>query len=134
MYGMLDISTSGMIAQRTRLTVASANLAQQNAILNEHGEYEPYQRSYAVLSAGDPGGAGALGVHVASIMKDDSPGLARFEPDSPYADADGYVMYPNVDPVIEQMNAMEAMRAYEANISAAETTKAMVTAALRMLA
>jgi len=129
MYGMLDISTSGMIAQRTRLTIASANLAQQNSILNERGEYEPYQRRFALLAAEEHGG-----VRIAAVMKDESPGLARFEPDSPYADGDGYVMYPNIDPVIEQMNAMEAMRSYEANISAAETTKAMMTAALRMLA
>ncbi len=56
------------------------------------------------------------------------------EPGSPYADEDGYVYYPNVDPVIEQMNAMEAARAYEANISALEATKSMFSVALQIIA
>ena len=57
-----------------------------------------------------------------------------FEPGSPYADADGYVYYPNIDPVVEQMNAMEATRAYEANITALEATKSMFSIALQILA
>ena len=56
------------------------------------------------------------------------------DPDSELADADGYVYYPNVDPVIEQMNAMVAARAYEANVTAAEATKSMMLTSLRLLA
>ncbi|MBX3374222.1 MAG: flagellar basal body rod protein FlgC [Phycisphaeraceae bacterium] len=134
MYGALDISTSGMVAQRVRLSTISANLAQRDAILNADGDYEPYRRRIPVFAAGDPASADGLGVHVAGIIEDDAPLRMKYEPESPWADASGYVHYPNVDPVIEQMNAMEALRAYEANVSAAETTKSMVAAALRMLA
>jgi flagellar basal-body rod protein FlgC len=133
MYGSLDISTSGLIAQRTRLTVISDNVANAKTILNADGEYEPYRRRSVTLAPGDPAG-GQEGVHVASIELDEAPLARRYEPGSPYADAGGYVLYPNVDPLVEQTNAIEAMRAYEANIAAAEATKSMMSVALQMLA
>jgi flagellar basal-body rod protein FlgC len=137
MYGALDISTSALVAQRTRLNVISANLANRDTILNADGEYEPYRRRFAVLAAAEAGSAGergGLGVRVAGIEIDDSPLQARLEPDSPYADARGMVHYPNVSPVIEQMDAMEATRSYEASISAIEATKSMIGVALEILA
>jgi flagellar basal-body rod protein FlgC len=73
-------------------------------------------------------------VHVAAIQTDSSPLRPVLDPGSPFADADGYVYYPNVNPVIEQMNAMEAQRAYEANITAIEATKSMFSVAMRLLA
>jgi flagellar basal-body rod protein FlgC len=134
MYGALDISTSGLIAQRTRLNIIAANIANQNAILNADGEYDPYRRRFAVFAPGDPARGSDEGVHVASIEIDRGPLRPVLQPGSPYADADGYVRYPNVDPVIEQMNAMEAQRAYEANITAIEATKSMFSVALQILA
>ena len=133
MYGALDISTSGLVAQRTRLTVATNNLVNARTILNAAGEYEPYRRQSVILSAGDPASPQGQGVR-AVIQASGGPLRAEFEPNSPYADADGYVHYPNVDPVIEQMNAMQALRSYEANITAIEATKSMVSVALEMLA
>jgi flagellar basal-body rod protein FlgC len=134
MYGSLDISTSGLVAQRTRLTVIAANIANMNAITNARGEYEPYRRRFVVFGAGDPARGEAAGVHVESVGVDDGPLRAKYEPDSPFADAGGYVHYPNVNIVTEQMNAMEAQRAYEANITAAEATKSMISVALQLLA
>jgi flagellar basal-body rod protein FlgC len=133
MYGTLDISTSGLIAQRTRLDVISGNLANRDSILNADGEYEPFRRRFAVLGAGEPDRGGHLGVHVAAIELDEGALELRFEPGSPFANADGYVGYPNINPVIEQMNAMEAARAYEANIAAIEATKSMIGVALQLL-
>jgi flagellar basal-body rod protein FlgC len=134
MYGSLDISTSGLIAQRTRLNVISANIANRDVLLNDEGQYEPFRRRIALLAPGDAQGDSELGVHVHDIMLDDGPLQMRYEPHSPFADADGYVGYPNVNPIIEQMNAMEAARSYEANISAVEATKSMMSAALQLLA
>ena len=134
MYGALDISTSALVAQRTRLNVITANIANQRSILNAAGEYEPYRRRYAVFAPGNPARGSEQGVHVAAIETDGGALLPKLEPGSPYADEDGYVRYPNVDPVIEQMNAMEAQRAYEANITAVEATKSMFSVALRLLA
>jgi len=134
MYGSLDISTSGLIAQRTRLNIVAANVANARAVLNAQNEYDPYRRRYAVFASGDPVGGSAQGVHVADILIDQGPLRPVLEPGSRYADEDGYVYYPNVDPVIEAMNAMEAARAYEANISAIEATKSMFSVALQIIA
>lgn len=134
MFGALDISTSGLIAHRTRLDTISANIANARSIINaETGAYEPYQRRIATLAAGDPASGLSQGVHVASILIDPAPLRLEYDPFSPFANADGYVGYPNVNPVIEQMNAMEAARSYEANIAAAEATKSMMSVALQLL-
>jgi flagellar basal-body rod protein FlgC len=134
MFGSLDISTSALIAHRTRLDAISANIANARAILNEAGEYEPFQRRIVTLAAGDPETGAREGVHVASVDLDRGPPRLEYEPFSPYANADGYVGYPNIDVVIEQMNALEASRSYEANIAAIEASKSMVSVALEMLA
>ncbi|HVZ92891.1 MAG TPA: flagellar basal body rod protein FlgC [Phycisphaerales bacterium] len=143
MYGGLDVSVSGMIAQRTRMDTIAANLANQGAILDSSGKPNPYQRRIAVFMPGDPDAISAdgkkLGVHVGQIQLDDAPPKKVWDPGHPYArqvpetDA-GYVYYPNVDPVTEQINAVDAMRAYEANVAAAEATKSMIAQALRLLA
>ncbi len=138
MYGALDISTSGMVAQRTRLEVISANIANARTMLRADGGYEPYRRRTAMFAPGDPGAATSsgreLGVHVADIELDQAPFELRYRPESPYADAEGYVKVPNINTTVEQINAMQAARAYEANVVAAETTKTMMAQALRLLA
>jgi len=133
MYGALDISTSGLMAQRTRMDVISTNIAKQDVILNADGEYEPFRRRMAVLAEGDPASGKPNGVHVQEIMIDQSDLTPRYEPGSPYADQDGYVYYPNVDSTVEQVNAMAATRSYEANIAAIEATKSMMSVALELL-
>jgi flagellar basal-body rod protein FlgC len=136
MYGSLDISTSGMIAQRTRLEAITANIANKDSIVDASGQNNPYQRKTVFFSPGDPTAKTAagrqMGVHVATIQSEPifDP---RYEPQNPLADANGYVKYPAVNVVFEQLNAYEAQRAYEANIAAAEATKTMSAQALRLL-
>ena len=134
MFGSLNISTSGLVANRVRLEAISANIANQSAIKNDAGEYEPFRRRIVMLGAGDPASGTEEGVHVSAIDLDEGPLRMVYEPDSQFADADGYVGYPNIDIVIEQMNAMEAQRSYVANITAIEATKSMISVALQMLA
>lgn len=138
MYGALDISTSGMVAQRTRLEVISANIANAKTMVRADGGYEPYRRRSAMFAPGDPGAASAagrsMGVHIADIELDQNPFEIRYQPESQYADAEGYVKVPNINTTVEQINAMQAARSYEANVVAAETTKSMMAQALRLLA
>ncbi|MEZ6318047.1 MAG: flagellar basal body rod protein FlgC [Phycisphaerales bacterium] len=138
MYGSLDISTSGMVAQRARMAVIADNIANANTMLRSDGGYEPYRKRLVMFEPGDPSASTAagreLGVHVADIQLDTAPFELRHEPDSPYADAGGYVKVPGINIAEEQINAMEAARAYEANVAAAETTKSMMAQALRLLA
>ncbi len=133
MYGSLEISTSGMVAQRVRLEAYAANLANRDAITNEQGQYAPFHRRIPILSTGDPSSGSSLGVHVSEIREDSSV-VKRFEPGSPFADNEGYVGYPDISPEVELMNSMEARRSYEANIAAAETAKSMINSALQLLA
>lgn len=133
MYGTLNISTSALVANRVRLEAYTANIANKDAILNAHGQYEPFQRRSVLLAAGDPATGSDLGVHVAAIELDQGPPLMRYEPGSPFADANGYVGYPNINIVTEQVNAMEAARSYEANIAVIEATKSMMSVALQIL-
>lgn len=139
MYGALDISASGMIAQRTRLTAISANIANRTSY---SADGTPYRGKQVFFSAGDPTAKNAdgrrLGVHVSSIEDDPQPFNPTWNPSHPHAIKSGamagYVLESNVNPVLEQINALEAARAYEANAVAAETTKAMYAQALRLLA
>lgn len=133
MYGSLDISTSGMIAQRTRMQVIAANIANSNTLVNAQGEYDPYLRRAAML---EPAGnaSSPQGVRVAEIEIEQNALRKELRPGSRFADADGYVMVPDIDPTTEWVNSLQASRAYEANIAAAETMKSMVAQALRLLA
>ncbi len=138
MYGSLDISTSGMIAQRIRYECAAANLVNRDTILDSSGKVNPYRARRVMLAPGDPSAATpegrAMGVHVSSIDINQGPPQKRFEPGNPLADKAGYVPYPDIHPIVEQMNAMEAERAYQANAMVAEASKAMLAQALRLIA
>ncbi|RIK64018.1 MAG: flagellar basal body rod protein FlgC [Planctomycetota bacterium] len=133
MYGVLDISTSGLVAQRIQLDTIAANVANSRTTRRADGAPGPYMRRVALLSPGD--GKGGEGVHVSSIVEDTNlkPRMVH-DPSHPDANADGYVLYPNVDPATEMINAMVAMRAYEANVTAMEAAKSMMAATLRLLA
>lgn len=138
MYGSLDISTSGMIAQRTRMAAIASNIANADSVVDAQGNVNPFRRRMVFFAPGDPGASSrqgrSMGVHVASIEADQNAVQPRFMPGHPYADKEGYVPYPNINPATEQINAMQAARSYEANIVAAETTKQLMAQALRLLA
>ena len=137
MFGALDISTSALVAQRQRLEIASANLANKDSIADADGNYSPYRRRIAVFAPGDPTSGSSRGVHMKRIEFDKEPlRLIQVSPDHPFAAhaKDGYLGVPNVDSTVEMINALEASRAYEANITAAEATKSMIQTSLRLLA
>src|SRR5690348_3051218 len=123
MFGALDISTSALSAQRTRLETIASNIANLETIKGADGTNSPYRRLFTVFEPQRTADGGA-GVRVSKIQEDFStPFSEKFEPGNPFADASGNVKYPNVDLSTEMVNALETTRAYEANISAIETTK-----------
>lgn len=134
MFEVLDMSASGLMAQRTRMDTIAQNVANINTTHGPNGEKAPYRRRFATLMAGRPGEPGRPGVHVDAIRQDTSPFQKRYEPGNPDADAEGNVQYPNVDLAFEMVNMMEASRAYEANVNLMEVSKAMVNASLRLIA
>ena len=137
MFDVLDMGASGLQAQRTRLDTIAANILNVNTTRNAKGESIPYRRRFAVFAPGTQGDPSTAGVHVQNIMLDQSAFQKRYEPGHPDAIKDGpdkgYVLYPNIDLSVEYVNALEASRAYEANVTMMETSKAMLNASLRLL-
>ncbi len=131
MYGALDVSTSGLVAQRIRMDTYAGNIANAGV--------RGYKRRVPIFSAG--AAADQLhkpGVHIAEIQVDTSPGHMKYEPTSPYAIQSGpnkgYVEMSNVSVMEEMINAIEAARAYDANITMMNATRAMAESALRLIA
>ncbi|MEM0983800.1 MAG: flagellar basal body rod protein FlgC [Planctomycetota bacterium] len=138
MYGALDISTSGMIVQRTRMAAISANIANAGTTLDAQANPSAFKRRVVHIAPGDPNAQSAagrgFGVHVREIEAVQNAVRLDYQPSNPYADADGYVKVPDINIATEQINALLAGRAYEANVAAAETTKTMMQGALQLLA
>lgn len=133
MFDALDMGASGLMAQRTRLDTIAANIANANTTHDATGKVNPFRRRFVVFGTGQPNQPGKAGVHVKSVEVDQSPFQRRFEPGHPDADPQGYVSYPNIDLAVEYVNALEASRAYEANVSMMEVSKAMINATLRLI-
>lgn len=131
----LAISSSALQAQRLRMDVIAANLA--NAESTRTPEGGPYKRRDVILES-RPGGSfddalgaqGAGAVRVARVVADEKPPRVVFDPGHPDADSRGYVAYPNVNPITEMVDLMSATRAYEANVAVVNATKRVLEAAL----
>ena len=133
MFGALDISTSGLVAQRVQIDTIAGNIANAQTTRRVDGKSGPYLRRVALVAAGD--GEGGAGVHVTGVVED-TQGQPRLvhDPGHPDADARGIVAYPNVDLATEMINGMVAVRAYQANVTAIEATKTIIGNTLRILA
>jgi len=139
MYGVLDICTSALVAQRTNLDVIAGNIAMKDVTRDDSGRSAPYRRRVALLAPGDPSRpGGGPGVHVATIAEDPAPLPLRYDPGHPDAipsgKDQGYVRVSNVDYHTEMVNALAAARAYEANITVMEMAKSMAASTLRLIA
>jgi flagellar basal-body rod protein FlgC len=136
MFSSLDVSTSGLVAQRSRLNAISSNIANMSTTRNEQGQPEPYQPRFVTFQTDNnvstPGGG--AGVKIGSVQHSNEPPKMKYEPGHPDADPQGFVRYPAVDMTTQFVDALEATRAYEANIGVIEVTKNMSDQALRIIA
>jgi flagellar basal-body rod protein FlgC len=155
LFGIMETSGSAMQAERMRAEVVAANMANAETTRTEEGG--PYKRqmvvfqasksdsgflnemSSAVSTAETPTSAGGLsarqvapGVEIAQVVEDPAPPLKRYEPNHPDAGPDGYVSYPDINPITEMVDLMGATRAYGLNGSAVQAEKGMITAALEI--
>ncbi|MEO1954106.1 MAG: flagellar basal body rod protein FlgC [Campylobacterales bacterium] len=155
-----DISGYGLSSQRVRVNVISSNIA--NAQTTRTDEGGPYRRKQVIFKAVDfneqfnnalqgmtksakyedpldEGGFGKrvnpaiMSVTVDKIVRDDSKPKMKYEPNHPDADANGYVAYPNINPVVEMADLVEATRSYQANVAAFESAKTMANNAISLL-
>lgn len=126
MFRSLEIASSGLSAQRTRMEVAAINIA--NAETTHGVDGNPYRRQVVTLR--EVAGEDANAVEVAGITEDTTPGPLVYDPGHPDANAEGYVRYPNVRITDETIDLMGARRVYEANASVLQVAKAMLRRSL----
>ncbi|BAK71471.1 MAG: flagellar basal body rod protein FlgC [Aliarcobacter butzleri] len=145
-----NVATSGMSAQRTRINVVSANIA--NAKTTHTAEGGPYKKQEVVFedvlvantskrtnandveATNSPLSESSLrGVGVRKIIQSDAKPVLKYDPTHPDANEKGYVAYPDINPVIEMVNLIEAMRSYEANVTSFNTHRGIDSKTLEIL-
>jgi flagellar basal-body rod protein FlgC len=138
----LEISASGLTAERLRMDVISENLANINTTRTADGT--PYRRKHVIFESDESGSASFAssllracggditggGVRVAAIEKDNGPFKRVYDPGHPDAGPDGYVLMPNVEPVMEMVDLITATRAFDAGVTAIGAAKQMQQKAL----
>ena len=133
MFRTIDIITSGLVAQRHRLNTIAENVANIDTTRDAEGNVSPFQRRFVAFSADTATNEKAAGVNFEVETDTKTPPRKVHEPGHPDADANGYVNYPNINLVTEFVNAMEASRAYEANVASFNTSQKIGELALRIL-
>lgn len=155
-----DISGYGLSAQRFRMNTISSNIA--NAQTTRTSEGGPYQRREVVFKANNfdevlnekiqqnnnlldysnplddrvlqkDANPAIMSVEVDKVVRDDSDFRLEYDPSHPDANDEGYVAYPNINPVVEMADLIEATRAYQANVAAFESAKNMTESAINMM-
>ncbi len=148
LFNSMNVSASGMTAQRLRMDLIAQNIANVNTTRDENGDV--YRRQTAVFEEKAPDAFGKAlihsskkftkasefegrGVKVTSIVEDHVSAMKKvYDPSHPDADEEGYVTYPNVNTVTEMTNLIDASRSYEANITAFNATKNMLLKGLEV--
>lgn len=128
----MRISGSGMRVQGQRLRVIAQNIANANSLPQEPNE-NPYRRKVMTFKNEFDRATGLDTVRVNRVRPDMSDFGKRYEPNHPAADADGYVLTPNVNTIIELSDMREAQRSYEANMNVIKASKAMLNSAIELL-
>jgi flagellar basal-body rod protein FlgC len=143
LFGVMEVSGSALEAERLRAEVVAANMANAETTRTEDGG--PYRRHHVVFQSEVPerstfashllstGGDEIGGVKIAAVVADQGSGLRRFDPQHPDADKDGYVSYPDINPLTEMVDLMGATRAFGLNSSAVQATKNMISSSLDIL-
>ncbi|MBE3592682.1 MAG: flagellar basal body rod protein FlgC [Thermoanaerobacter sp.] len=142
LFSSMDISASGLTAERLRMDIIAQNIANVNTTRTVQGG--PYRRKLVALKEIQPdsfesildkvkGKYSGKGVEVVQIAEDDQTPLRKvYDPGHPDADQSGYVEYPNVNIVSEMVDMISATRAYEANVTAFNASKAMFQKSLEI--
>lgn len=142
LFNGMNISSSGMTAQRLRMDTIAQNIANVNTTRDEEGNVyrrktvvfqEKVNNSFDQVFAKQLGRPNGSGVKVVAIDEDEETAMNMvYDPSHPDADEDGYVTYPNVNTVTEMTNLIDASRAYEANVTAFNASKSLALKGLEV--
>jgi flagellar basal-body rod protein FlgC len=147
MYSSIEVSASGLSAERLAMDVIANNLANVNTTRTPEGgafkrqlvifaqkqETDPNASMNPMAGANNDPGKSTDGVQAVGIMSDPGPDRMVYDPTHPDADANGYVHMPNIDTVKEMVDMIAASRAYQANVTAIQEARSMGSAALGLL-
>jgi flagellar basal-body rod protein FlgC len=128
----IAISFAGLNAQGTRLRVIAENLANADSTATTPGG-EPYRRKVVTFQSVLDKSIGVTSVKVAHIKPGVGDFSRHYEPSNPNADADGYVLKPNVNPLVELQDLREAQHSYQANLDTIEAAKNMISRTIDLL-
>jgi flagellar basal-body rod protein FlgC len=156
LFAVMEVSGSAMKAERIRAEVVAANMA--NAETTRTADGTPYRRQHVVFSQAQPESFSSMmgsqgiqqmtpvlssdtsaarsvpgGVDVSAVVSDPAAVQRRYDPQHPDADKDGYVAFPDINPLTEMVDLMGATRAYGLNSSAVQATKSMISSSLDIL-
>jgi flagellar basal-body rod protein FlgC len=126
------VAASGMRAQAERMRIIAENLANASSTA-ETKDQDPYRRQVPVFAAELDRESGVEQVKMSGVVADTTPFHEEFMPGHPAADARGYVRMPNVNSLVEMMDMREAQRAYEANLSVIDNSRAMMARTIDLL-
>jgi flagellar basal-body rod protein FlgC len=133
MMKIFDISGSAVSSQSQRLNVVASNLANVDTVAGPDGKaYKAREVTFQTVLMGTPDGVPGAGVKVSGVTENQAPGRKVHDPNSPSADADGYVTYSNVNAVDEMVNMISASRSYQNNIEVMNTAKTLLMKTLQM--
>lgn len=126
------ISGSALKAQDQRMKVIAENIANASTTPNAPGQ-KPYQRQIVTFKNEFDKALGAYKVGVTGVRNDNSDFIRKYDPSHPAADAQGYVLTPNVNPLVETMDMSEASRSYQANLDVIAASRAMAMKTVGLL-
>ena len=129
---VFQVSASGMNVQSERLKVIAENIANADSLAKTPGG-TPYRRKLITFKSELDRANGVETVRVKRVQPDQSDLCTRYDPHHPGANADGYVLTPNINPLIELMDMREAQRSYEANLNVIDTTRTMLQRTIQIL-
>ncbi len=129
---VMSIASSGLRAQSTRMKVIAENIANASTTPATPQD-KPYQRQVVTFKNEFDRAQGIYKVKVADVRKDNSEFIRKFDPSHPAADAQGYVMTPNVKPIMESMDMRETQRSYDANLNVIESSRSMLLRTIDLL-
>lgn len=123
-FNVFTIAGSALNAQSARLNAVASNLANADSVIGSDGQ--PYRAKQVVFAATPVGNEGGQGVRVTQVVQSAAPLRMNYEPNSPYANDQGYVAMPNVNVVEEMVNMISASRSYQSNAEMMNTAKSLL--------